>query len=362
MKGTVVAGERGVGPLRCWPGGQAVSRSIGDIKAGESILPCPHVFQAIVPLTGARLTMASDGVWDSLHWEDAARLARSSAIGHAAAAVVNEAARRCNGPLPEDASALVLDLIPGRRGDFSKVVKERAGGADGRRWGRGLSLYSCVCGAQRPTADACAFDKLRVVATADGLEAADSETDACKRRRECGRELARGRSSEWRPVGDSALSFDTGKIVGTGSAELGLSLDDRVVVASGGSPHWPGARRAHDSAGSSPTSSDESIRADPRRGARAKRPTRSSSHSLQSIALKASNGDRPFSFLYKSPVAGGQAGSQAGGGKKATALFQLATILKRLSCEFSPERRACEAPAQGAQLRSGSQRCKTGAW
>ena len=32
-----------VGPLRCWPGGLCLSRSIGDTDVGEFIVPIPHV-------------------------------------------------------------------------------------------------------------------------------------------------------------------------------------------------------------------------------------------------------------------------------------------------------------------------------
>ena len=34
-----------VGPLRAWPGGICLSRSIGDLDAGEYIVPVPHVKQ-----------------------------------------------------------------------------------------------------------------------------------------------------------------------------------------------------------------------------------------------------------------------------------------------------------------------------
>ncbi|MCH86195.1 putative protein phosphatase 2C 12-like, partial [Trifolium medium] len=34
-----------VGPLRCWPGGLCLSRSIGDMDVGEFIVPVPHVKQ-----------------------------------------------------------------------------------------------------------------------------------------------------------------------------------------------------------------------------------------------------------------------------------------------------------------------------
>eukprot|EP00959_Pyramimonas_sp_CCMP1952_P361307 7566856-Pyramimonas_sp.AAC.1 len=36
---------RFVGPIRAWPGGLAMSRSIGDIDTGPNILPYPEIFQ-----------------------------------------------------------------------------------------------------------------------------------------------------------------------------------------------------------------------------------------------------------------------------------------------------------------------------
>ncbi|THG03928.1 hypothetical protein TEA_008803 [Camellia sinensis var. sinensis] len=40
-----VFGGNEVGPLRCWPGGLCLSRSIGDTDVGEFIVPIPHVKQ-----------------------------------------------------------------------------------------------------------------------------------------------------------------------------------------------------------------------------------------------------------------------------------------------------------------------------
>lgn len=39
-----------IGPLRCWPGGLCLSRSIGDMDVGEFIVPIPHVKQIKVCL------------------------------------------------------------------------------------------------------------------------------------------------------------------------------------------------------------------------------------------------------------------------------------------------------------------------
>lgn len=39
-----------VGPLRCWPGGLCLSRSIGDMDVGEFIVPIPYVKQVKVSI------------------------------------------------------------------------------------------------------------------------------------------------------------------------------------------------------------------------------------------------------------------------------------------------------------------------
>ncbi|KAI8006598.1 putative protein phosphatase 2C 12 [Camellia lanceoleosa] len=38
-------GSTEIGPLRCWPGGLCLSRSIGDLDVGEFIVPIPYVKQ-----------------------------------------------------------------------------------------------------------------------------------------------------------------------------------------------------------------------------------------------------------------------------------------------------------------------------
>ncbi|KAL5647742.1 hypothetical protein ACJX0J_042097, partial [Zea mays] len=43
-------GGQEVGPLRCWPGGLCLSRSIGDMDVGEYIVPIPHVKQVMVDI------------------------------------------------------------------------------------------------------------------------------------------------------------------------------------------------------------------------------------------------------------------------------------------------------------------------
>lgn len=65
-----------IGPLRCWPGGLCLSRSIGDMDVGEFIVPIPHVKQVKLSKGCGRLIIASDGIWDALTSEIAASACR----------------------------------------------------------------------------------------------------------------------------------------------------------------------------------------------------------------------------------------------------------------------------------------------
>ncbi|XP_052736844.1 probable protein phosphatase 2C 12 isoform X2 [Vigna angularis] len=79
-----------VGPLRCWPGGLCLSRSIGDMDVGEFIVPVPHVKQVKLSTGGGRLVICSDGVWDSLPAEVALDCCRGMSPDAAAPHIVKE--------------------------------------------------------------------------------------------------------------------------------------------------------------------------------------------------------------------------------------------------------------------------------
>ena len=77
LQGPAKPQEMGVGPLRLWPGGLCVSRSIGDLDSGPLVVPLPHVRQIILPRQGGlRLIMASDGLWDLVTFSKAAKSTR----------------------------------------------------------------------------------------------------------------------------------------------------------------------------------------------------------------------------------------------------------------------------------------------
>ncbi|CAK9151266.1 unnamed protein product [Ilex paraguariensis] len=105
-----LGGGAQLGPLRCWPGGLCLSRSIGDMDIGEYIVPIPHVKQVKLSNAGGRLIIASDGIWDALSSEMAAKSCRGLPAELAARQVVKEALRTRG--LKDDTTCIVVDNIP----------------------------------------------------------------------------------------------------------------------------------------------------------------------------------------------------------------------------------------------------------
>ncbi|KAK6931534.1 PPM-type phosphatase-like domain [Dillenia turbinata] len=105
-----IVGGAEIGPLRCWPGGLCLSRSIGDMDVGEFIVPIPYVKQVKLSNAGGRLIIASDGIWDALSSEDAAKSCRGLPAELAARQVVKEALKTWG--LKDDTTCIVVDIIP----------------------------------------------------------------------------------------------------------------------------------------------------------------------------------------------------------------------------------------------------------
>ncbi|XP_054776134.1 probable protein phosphatase 2C 15 [Prosopis cineraria] len=105
-----IYGGAEIGPLRCWPGGLCLSRSIGDVDVGEFIVPIPYVKQVKLSNAGGRLIIASDGIWDALSSEMAAKSCRGLPAELAARQVVKEALRTRG--LKDDTTCIVVDIIP----------------------------------------------------------------------------------------------------------------------------------------------------------------------------------------------------------------------------------------------------------
>lgn len=83
LQGPAKPGEPGVGPLRLWPGGLCVSRSIGDLDAGPEVVPVPHIRQVRsqrVYATGVLHMEASGRELDCMGWLIMGRTSSSVAM------------------------------------------------------------------------------------------------------------------------------------------------------------------------------------------------------------------------------------------------------------------------------------------
>lgn len=104
-------GEAGFGPLRAWPAGLAVSRTIGDIDAGPEVICRPHIKQVVIPRTGARLVLATDGLWDLLRPRKVKSLVKCRELNDATRILLTAASRVALGTLSDDITVLVVDII-----------------------------------------------------------------------------------------------------------------------------------------------------------------------------------------------------------------------------------------------------------
>jgi len=97
------------GPLRAYPGGLAVCRTIGDTDcASASSTPYVHS-RSFDAVAGAAVIVCSDGVWDAISREKVATYVRRSRTASAAATYVVEKAIKARG-LRDDTSSVVAWL------------------------------------------------------------------------------------------------------------------------------------------------------------------------------------------------------------------------------------------------------------
>ncbi|KAK1355981.1 hypothetical protein POM88_049237 [Heracleum sosnowskyi] len=57
-------GNSKIGPLRCWPGGLCLSRSVGDMDVGVFIVPVSRVKQVKLSSSGGRLVTVMVGCFE----------------------------------------------------------------------------------------------------------------------------------------------------------------------------------------------------------------------------------------------------------------------------------------------------------
>lgn len=106
------SGARGIGPLRFWPCGVTVSRVIGDPSLGPHRLPHPAITQLLLPPTGGRLILASDGLWNAVPPGRLAAALRAVSGGPQAAADAAVAMALAAGEQRDDITVLVVDMLP----------------------------------------------------------------------------------------------------------------------------------------------------------------------------------------------------------------------------------------------------------
>lgn len=122
-------GEAG-GPLRAYPGGLAMGRSIGDADCGDWLTPAPSVWTGKLPAATCDILLASDGIWDALSLRDVyEKVERFPPVSRSVKDLVN-AAVTARG-LHDDISAVLIRIEPeesspgpgGSRGSPLRVVR-----------------------------------------------------------------------------------------------------------------------------------------------------------------------------------------------------------------------------------------------
>ncbi|EEC73439.1 hypothetical protein OsI_07726 [Oryza sativa Indica Group] len=120
-----VVGGAEIGPLRCWPGGLCLSRSIGDQDVGQFIVSVPYVKQVKLSTAGGRLIISSDGVWDVLTAEVAFNCSRTLPPEAAAEQIVKEAVQQKG--LRDDTTCIVVDILPDKANLTMPHTKKQPG-------------------------------------------------------------------------------------------------------------------------------------------------------------------------------------------------------------------------------------------
>ena len=98
------------GPLRVWPGGLAMGRTIGDVDAGDLAIAEPDIKIIALPIQGCRLFIGSDGLWDAVHPKTAAHHCRELTSTEAAHKLLHLAIKKDK--LKDDVTVVVVDFVP----------------------------------------------------------------------------------------------------------------------------------------------------------------------------------------------------------------------------------------------------------
>ena len=110
--------RRGVGPLRVWPGGLAISRSIGDRDGKKGgVIATPDVSRVLLErganhsggVMACRIVIASDGLWDAATPKMVSAETRKMNCQNAAAALV-KLSQKAKFDNRDDVTVVVIDL------------------------------------------------------------------------------------------------------------------------------------------------------------------------------------------------------------------------------------------------------------
>lgn len=130
-------------------------RSLGDYKAGERVLPDPTVCQATLGGGGARIILASDGVWDAITsgGKGAARRVRNQACTKAASNLRSFSKEQRD---RDDITVIVADAMPDASARVPPALVEGAAAVSGSvRHDCASSVASVAHDSHRKVRDLC---------------------------------------------------------------------------------------------------------------------------------------------------------------------------------------------------------------
>ena len=130
--GRMRQGGEEVGPVRSYPGGLAVSRAIGDFGS-PAVVCVPEVTRHRVPPRGARVVVASDGLWNAMIDAEVAKMTADAYTPEEAADALMRCVVRRRG-VHDDVTIVVVDVPEPARAfeDDERDDRTSTGGGDDR--------------------------------------------------------------------------------------------------------------------------------------------------------------------------------------------------------------------------------------
>jgi hypothetical protein len=113
------------GPLRAWPGGLSMGRSLGDSDCGDWHSPEPDVLSIFLPDDGCDIILASDGLWDAVSLPEVyALVERWPSTRRSLSDLVSRAVE--NKGVHDDITAMILRVVPSddRKGYWTENTKK----------------------------------------------------------------------------------------------------------------------------------------------------------------------------------------------------------------------------------------------